>query len=367
MSQEEMNLKTETLMNADQKETDLYKCPSCGNDMKFSPETQTLRCDHCGTERTFEKDEFLIERNLQEMLSINDSWSKEAIVFRCDNCGAKEVLNRSEIAVRCPYCGATNIVETDELSGHKPDGVLPFSVSKDGALEKFRAWVKKRFFVPKKCKKNLDVEGVRGVYSPCWTFDTHAVSTYEGRVGKYYTVTVGSGKNRRTERRIRWYYISGEIERRFDDILISAGPKANETPVAKVSPFDTNNATVYTNEFLAGFSANHYEKGVDDAWREAESIISEQLKRDIKSKHNADVVDYIKQRIKHCSPSCKYVLLPIWVGAMGYRKNTYNFYVNGNTGKVWGKMPVSPLRVGLVVVLSLAVVVGLMLLFHYYG
>ena len=40
-----------------------------------------------------------------------------------------------------------------------------------------------------------------------WCIDT--LSTYKGRLGKKYTVVVGSGKNTRTETRIRYFSISG--------------------------------------------------------------------------------------------------------------------------------------------------------------
>ena len=35
-------------MSQDLKETEKVKCASCGADMVFSPETQTLFCEHCG-------------------------------------------------------------------------------------------------------------------------------------------------------------------------------------------------------------------------------------------------------------------------------------------------------------------------------
>lgn len=52
----------------------------------------------------------------------------------------------------------------------------------------------------------------------------------------------------------------------------------------------------------------------------------------------------------------KYVLLPVYVGHSTWRQKLYNFFVNGETGKVTGKAPVSPLKVLGVVLLCAAAV-----------
>lgn len=36
---------------------------------------------------------------------------------------------------------------------------------------------------------------------------------YQGERGDHYTVSVGTGKDRRTERRTRWSYASGQFQR----------------------------------------------------------------------------------------------------------------------------------------------------------
>ena len=35
-------------------ESETYKCPSCGNFLKFDPAAQKLKCEYCGTERDIE-------------------------------------------------------------------------------------------------------------------------------------------------------------------------------------------------------------------------------------------------------------------------------------------------------------------------
>jgi small-conductance mechanosensitive channel len=57
------------------------------------------------------------------------------------------------------------------------------------------------------------------------------------------------------------------------------------------------------------------------------------------------------------------VLLPVYVGNFTYSKKTYNFFVNGISGKVAGKTPISLLRVLFAVLMgifALALVVVLL-------
>ena len=58
----------------------------------------------------------------------------------------------------------------------------------------------------------------------------------------------------------------------------------------------------------------------------------------------------------------KYLLLPIYVGHFSFRQKLYNFFVNGQNGKVTGKTPLSPIRVGLLVLLGLAAAAGIVAL-----
>ena len=58
----------------------------------------------------------------------------------------------------------------------------------------------------------------------------------------------------------------------------------------------------------------------------------------------------------HCyNTTYKYLLLPVYIGHSEYKKKLYRFYMNGQSGKVWGKTPKSPVRILTAVLLGLAV------------
>lgn len=45
-------------------------------------------------------------------------------------------------------------------------------------------------------------------------------------------------------------------------------------------------------------------------------------------------------------------MLPIWLSSFQYKNKVYQFMVNGQSGKVGGKAPISPIRVTIAVILA---------------
>ena len=347
--------------------TEYVKCSGCGANMEFDPNTQSLACPHCGNVVQFDTNKSACEIDLGKGLSDDAVWqSNQATVFTCDNCGAQVVLNQSQTASECPFCGTPHVQKSEELTGLKPNAVLPFTFDSDKALQHSKEWAKKQFFAPNDFKKNLRPDNIKGVYAPSFTFDSCTSSSYVGRIGKTYTRSVGSGKNRRTETYTVWRDICGNHYDRFDDVLISSGSKIDQDKINKLAPFYTNTAKLFDEQYLLGFMAYKYDYELNDCWGNAKKLVDKAIERTILSKYSYDKVAYLNVSTMHQSVTYKYVMLPVYVGSYKYAKKSYNFYVNGNTGKVWGKTPLSFWKIFFTVILCLAVVVGLGLLIYNY-
>ena len=321
--------------------------------MLFDADLQTLYCPHCGSKKNLAEHKTAAEQDIMAGLSADAVWkAEETVVFRCDNCGAKVVLNKDETAKNCPFCGTAHVQKTDELAGLKPNAVLPFAFGKDKSLEFAKTWAKKRFFAPRKFKKNLNADNVNGVYVPCFTFDSNTYSTYRGRIGITHTKTVGSGKNQRTVTYTEWKDISGEYAFNFDDVMIAAGDKCGQNELDKVSPFDTNNGKEYDEQYLLGFMAYHYDHDLSDCWGSAKKKMDAEIRRGILSRYVYDKVDYLNVSTSHEKVTYKYVMIPVYVGNFTFKEKLFNFFVNGTTGKTTGKYPKSGLKITLLAILG---------------
>jgi len=135
-------------------DTSVTKCPACGANMVYSAERQKLYCNHCGAEKEIQEKRSS-EQHIVSVLTDNAcGWEDESHVFVCQTCGAREILDKNEIAKTCPFCGASNIVETGELPGLKPNAVVPFAINKESAGASVKKWIRKRLFAPRRFRKS---------------------------------------------------------------------------------------------------------------------------------------------------------------------------------------------------------------------
>ncbi len=348
-------------------DTKYIKCLSCGANMEFEPERQVLYCSHCGSERKFNTDTLASEQDLLVGLN-NENWQDaEENQYVCENCSAKVIVSVSQASFICPFCGTNHVQKTNEFVGLKPNALLPFTFNKDKALEYSKNWAKRKFFAPNKFKKHLKTDNVQGVYFPCFTFDSYTYSEYAGRIGTTHVRYVGSGKNRRAVHYTVWRNISGVHYDNFDDILLSAGSRLDQNKINKLSPFETNFSKEYNPNYMLGFMAYKYDNEVESLWGVAKGKMDVAIKNSILSGYVYDKLAYINVSTKHEKTTYKYVMLPVYVGNFVYAKKPYNFYVNGNTGKVWGKTPKSFWKIFFTVFVSTALVIGAWLLFSLFG
>ncbi len=338
----------------DQRETVTVKCDGCGANMTFDPATQLLKCPHCESVKDFEKGTNVQEIDILTAFSQGEEWKDESSVYRCENCGAVVVLKIGETATLCPYCQTAHVVKSSEVVGLKPNALYPFTITTETARERARLYVKSKWFAPKKFKKNLVADNFKGVYQPCFTFDSNTQSSYVGKIGKRRTRTVGSGKNRRTETYIDWRYISGSHTEFFNDVLINGDSAYSQKTLDKILPYREIELKEYANDYLTGYMAKRSDRTVEDCWNDAKSEIDELIKKSILSKYSYDVVDYLNVSTTHNEVTYKYVLIPVYLLNYRYNKKLYTMHINGNTGKVTGKTPISPWKVLLAVGIGLA-------------
>src|SRR5690606_17355528 len=124
----------------------------------------------------------------------------------CKGCAATVNFSGELTTAECPFCGLHLQREDVHQAEHRiaVDAVLPFQVEHQQARKNLRDWVSGLWFAPGEFKKR-GVDGkFNGVYLPFWTFDAMTFTRFTGERGDNYTVSVGSGKERRTEVRTRW-------------------------------------------------------------------------------------------------------------------------------------------------------------------
>ncbi|MFD1926638.1 hypothetical protein ACFSFY_00935 [Sporosarcina siberiensis] len=352
--------------------TEVNQCFSCGGNTIFDPKTGTLKCPFCGNEKEIERTTAnTIENDFLKALEKEDhGWDDEKRVFKCDNCGAETLLDKDKIADFCSFCGSSHISISKHHAGIKPALVVPFQISKEEAVEKFKVWIRKRYFAPTKLKKSYQLSKITGTYLPYWTFDSHTKSTFTVRVGTYYYVmetrTVHEdGKTRQvTEqvRKTRWHMENGRYSEFFDDVLVKASKNVASGLIDKIEPFHMNGLLDYKTEYLSGFLAERYSINLKEGWDDAKAIIDNGISSGIQAQVYGDIVQIVSVQTDYEETTYKHILLPLWISSFLYNNTVYRFLVNGQTGKVSGKSPISAVKIFFLIV-SIIAVIGIIFLF----
>ncbi len=345
-----------------EKEQKVYsqKCVTCGGDLVFNPKKQVVQCVQCGNVVPI-KTTMTTEKSFETLLKNAPQWQTDTIVLRCEHCGAKAVINKNDLAKRCDYCGATSIVKSEDLPGIRPDTIVLFNLTKVEAVAKARTWLAKRFFAPRWYKKSARAQNMHAIYYPSFTFDAQTFSRYRGLQMETYTKTDYVDGKPVVRTYTTTHPVSGELSKVFDDVLIPASDTLNAAALAKLQPFATNEGVAYQKELLSGYTASHYTQDALQCWNTAKNQMDNRIKQEIVRRHGGNVID-LAIDTKISNVTYKYALLPLYVGHSEYDDCKYELYVNGQTGKTYGKTPVSPWKVLLVTALGLAAVAGAFLL-----
>jgi predicted RNA-binding Zn-ribbon protein involved in translation (DUF1610 family) len=311
-----------------------------------------LHCPYCGSEEELpDFDGSVEEQDFASALQAQEGAEPhiEADLCHCDSCGADVTPPPGADSFACPYCASDIVRTTIHQRLLKPQGVLPFALDRELARKRWHLWLGRLWFAPNNLSRMaVTTEAVKPVYVPFWTYDARTDTGYRGSRGITRTVTVGTGKNRRTTTRTSWYPTSGLVRVFFDDVLIPATQCLPLGLLKKLEPWSLPKLEPFREEMLAGVQAQRYQvdltAGFSYAQQEMAPKIDQAIRRDI----GGD-----KQRIHHKSTqysriTFKHILLPVYVAAYRYNNKTYQLLVNAATGEVQGQRPWSVWKLTLV-------------------
>ena len=365
----EYNNEVEVIHQTTTREETDKKCPSCGGVMDFDPVSGGLLCPYCGHQQAIPPHESNEERCMEQDFYAatergNCDWGVEKKTVICKSCGGESIYDALQIADVCPYCGSNQVMEEAAVNTLAPGGVCPFRIDAKTAGERFTAWIKKKLFCPSKAKQSARPDAFKGVYLPYWTFDSQTETDYTARYGIDHTYRDSNGNTHTTT---TWYNTSGHYSCFIDDQPVCGTTRYNEATLRSIEPYDTANNKKYKPEYIAGFISERYSIGLNDAWEKGKGYISSRLESDISDQvrraHHADHVNNVRMATKYYDIKYKYLLLPVWLSSFKYKEKIFQFMVNGETGKVGGKSPVSALRVAIAVLIGLALAAGLLYLY----
>ncbi|MCL4065601.1 hypothetical protein M3484_03315 [Pseudomonas sp. GX19020] len=350
-----------------------WPCSQCGAQLRYAPGQRDLVCEHCGNHQRLpdialaDQDRALVEHDLARGIADDLSSSAMEVVrtTRCTSCGALIEMIGASHATECPFCATPVVTSTGETRQIKPQALIPFVLSEREAREALVKWLGSLWFAPNRLLEyTRRGRAMNGVYVPWWTFDAETRSRYSGSRGDAYyvsrTVTVNGKRETRQERRIRWTSVSGHVARDFDDVGVLASLSVPPRYANELDPWDLTRLVPYAPDYLAGFSAEGYTVPLEPASLQSKQKMARVIETDVRRDIGGD-----EQRIsgidtEYSGETFKHIMLPIWMAAYKYNGKSYQFLVNGQTGKVQGQRPWSVWKIALAAVAAALVAAALL-------
>lgn len=331
-----------------------------------------LRCPYCNHSEpvcAFNEETEDIDFSAAEA---SDAWLEPMQTLRCQNCGRYSIRTAGQAPSACAYCSGGPLVPTDEPAGIRPGWIAPFKLTAAQAGTRVSAWLKKRWLVPFSFADKHTKDSLQGVYLPYWSFNTAAKSSYYGQAGNYYhdTEINTSSSGDRTEtkerrvRKIRWRMVSGNYEKKFNDIIFGDAGQTDAKIIKGVEPFKLSELVAYDPQYVAGFTVEHYGAGLKGTWERAKAYMNAILRADITAivKRGSNVTGTVNICTRYTDVRYRLILLPLWIASYRFKNKVYNVYINGQTGENIGDSPVSALKIGIIAAVVAAVAALLILL-----
>ena len=346
-----------------------HACPACGAQAEWNPGKQKLVCPFCGTESPYVIDretgkvvELDLVTALRELPEEERGWQAATRSVQCQSCRAVMVFSADRVGQNCEFCGSPALVDYQEIkSPIRPQGVLPFRVDRNTVRDDIRGWWRSKWFAPGRLARTAMVDTVHSLYIPYWTFDARVHCPWEAEAGYHYYVNVegqDSKGNRvvRQEQRTRWEPAHGEIDHAFDDDPVPGTQGLPMDLLRQVEPFPTQEVVPYDTAFLSGHVVEHYQVVLIEAAEQSQQQMHAALERLCAAQVPGDTHRNLRIFPTFSGRTFKHVLVPVWLLAYDYRAKAFQVIVNGYTGKIAGKYPISIWKV-LLVILLVAIVV----------
>lgn len=342
-------------------------CPRCAAPLRWDPDADALLCGHCEHRVEVPRGEAVIyEYPYEARERAREGFDLPVSHTRCTNCGAEVAFAEHARSRECCFCGSPQVLEEGSLRRTlRPESLIPLDVGRATVEAKFREWVRSRWFAPSALSRTREFRAV-GVYVPFWTFDCRADSQWSADAGFYYYVPVtrvvmvnGRPTTRVTmERRVRWEPAAGSRADTYDDWLLHASRGIPAGLSAKLGRYDLARLVPYKPEYLAGWSAEEYAVGVDDACNSFVELVQAEQRRRCSGDVPGDTQRNLQVRTHIQDVYFKHVLLPVWSLTYQWKGKPHAVLIHGQTGQVVGQAPVSWLKIAL---LALSVLAGIAL------
>ncbi|HEX5059706.1 MAG TPA: hypothetical protein VFV99_10120 [Kofleriaceae bacterium] len=291
--------------------------------------------------------------------------------FACGHCGASLAFDRVRTET-CPFCASPNFVERPPAAGQPdPQFVVAFVGDAEVARRALDRWLGSRSMFADSALRRGRVEAMRGIYVPAYLYSAVAHTDYTAQIGEHYTEseeythTTPDGKTEtrtRTVTRTEYRPLSGYHVGYVTDVVVSASQGLSNDELGRIEPFDFKQMRRFEHALVSGWIVEELAWTADECQHacrtEAVDHVGSKLRRFMPGDSYSD----LSWRTNVAWESLDPILVPVWVLALRYRdnKDPLRVVINGQTGRVGGRVPLSwwKVTIGVIVLAAIAAAIA---------
>jgi DNA-directed RNA polymerase subunit RPC12/RpoP len=292
--------------------------------------------------------------------------------FACGQCGASLAFEGVRTA-RCPYCDSPNFVERPPAQGQPdPQFVVTFVGDNEVARRALDRWLGSRTMFADSALRHAKVEDLRGIYVPSYLYSAVAQSDYTAQIGENYTevqtyTTTVNGKTvtrTRVVTKTEYRALAGRHVSYVTDVVVSASAGLSNAELQHIEPFDLRQMRRFSPALVSGWIAEEFSRPALECEQmcrhEATDVVGQKLRRFMPGDSFSDLAYKTQVSWESMDP----ILVPVWVFAVRYRldKEPLRVVINGQTGAISGKVPLSPYKIAAAILAAVALIVVVALL-----
>jgi DNA-directed RNA polymerase subunit RPC12/RpoP len=310
--------------------------------MAYDGKSGKLSCEHCGTLLTVEEYERvrkqMAEDGYQEKETAGRDDTMAMRIYHCPSCGAELMTDENTTALICTFCGNPGLI-ADRMSGvQRPKFVLPFCITKEQAVERFRKWTRHGLLTPSDFTSQQTIEKITGMYVPYWLYDYHVNVNLQARATRTRAMRRGDTEYIYTDH----FAVFRNMEVEFDRVPADASKGMDDGVMESIEPYQYQELKPFEMGYLSGYLAEKYNMPS----HELEGRVKERVKAAAvgmtrNTINQYETVNVTDAQVSFQEKKVEYAMLPVWVLNYRYRDKNYSFTLNGQTGKINGQLPIS--------------------------
>ncbi|MCI5578731.1 MAG: hypothetical protein MR364_04425 [Oscillospiraceae bacterium] len=334
----------------DSVQTVTYQCPNCNAALEYDNILGGFRCFYCDStfseneikkifaERDNKVDLETEEPELTEQQMTDEEFTGQSALYTCPNCGAGVICDSLTSSTRCHFCH-TPVILSGRLSGeYKPDVIIPFSTTREQAEEKFRDFAKGKFLLPNDFQTEVQIKNISALYVPYWlkSGQTTAHLTAVGHTVRSWT----TGNTTYVHTKV--YDVQRDADFVFVRVPYDGSKRIDDSLMESIEPFDYSGIKPFSMSYLSGCAAEKYDVSKEEAAPHLDARIGEAAQKEIVRMASVySSLNSVQCDISYTNQQYVYALLPVWFLNYNYKGKDYEFAMNGQTGSMFGELPIS--------------------------